>query len=661
MRGPAFAIVLVLLAATAIPFVAGSPVGPPALPSTRIDGDAQFDLAHGVSSGSGTPEDPYVIRGVTFAPGPAHYGLSLRGTRAHVVIDDVEVHGVPADPLFYAHCEAPSLECQVTRLVELSDAQNVTIRGLRTGPGPNSGIGLYVGEGSAHVLVEDSEIAMWAAGYAQGTGIFLADGRDITFRGVRSYGDSSPFWMAHGEAITIEGGRYEGYFFRPTSLSGAGLTVREAELPTGFSIGGTRDVRIMENTFSGRYSQLGVGGSYETFFGYPIRGLVVCGNTFDTPVGSTIAVGGVADVIIAGNVLSGTARPLEISRSDSVEVARNAILGGSTSLFVGVTSLDLHHNDFSLSSRGLRNSSSSGSFAYNWWGDASGPSPIGTGVPATGAAPVSPWLTEPPARDVDCDAIEPPRGAYPPVYEQSFVLPNNPAIIAEIDVPEGEQLSIRIAQRPTPVGDPIGLGFGRAWDRETDALLWQGTYDAAHISGSPDVLVDATVVDPLRLAPGSSFLGFEAWHVCRSACRVSFMTMGGWLHPGPAIVTVHSTQATPNITIDATRPTGLVSVHSMEGVKARAGVLLGTGPTVAHDLRYERAIGEELWAYSVESPVGLTRFLREGPNGNIGAVPPLDVASPPGRYEWRYSAYSPTHTADAFSLWLDADLPDVND
>ncbi|HKZ49288.1 MAG TPA: right-handed parallel beta-helix repeat-containing protein [Thermoplasmata archaeon] len=56
-----------------------------------IDGNANFTAANGVTGGSGTPSDPYIIDGWEIDASTAH-GVEIRSTDAHFVLRDIYVH-----------------------------------------------------------------------------------------------------------------------------------------------------------------------------------------------------------------------------------------------------------------------------------------------------------------------------------------------------------------------------------------------------------------------------------------------------------------------------------------------------------------------------------------------------------------------------------------
>ena len=75
-------------------------------PEIYIINDQQFDLAHGVTGGSGTELDPYVIQGWEMdASTTSTAGIDIRYTSVYFVIRDVYVHGVTdgIDFLYVVH------------------------------------------------------------------------------------------------------------------------------------------------------------------------------------------------------------------------------------------------------------------------------------------------------------------------------------------------------------------------------------------------------------------------------------------------------------------------------------------------------------------------------------------------------------------------------
>jgi len=65
-----------------------------------INGNADFTPANGVTAGSGTPTDPYIIEGWEI-DGSANSGIEVYNTDAHFVIRDVYVHSSLIDAIFF--------------------------------------------------------------------------------------------------------------------------------------------------------------------------------------------------------------------------------------------------------------------------------------------------------------------------------------------------------------------------------------------------------------------------------------------------------------------------------------------------------------------------------------------------------------------------------
>lgn len=61
-------------------------------PPIRINSDADFDMAHGVFSGNGTPESPWVIEGLDLDGVDQGFGMFIGNTTEHFVIRDCDMH-----------------------------------------------------------------------------------------------------------------------------------------------------------------------------------------------------------------------------------------------------------------------------------------------------------------------------------------------------------------------------------------------------------------------------------------------------------------------------------------------------------------------------------------------------------------------------------------
>jgi hypothetical protein len=122
----------------------------------RIVGNANFTAANGVVRGAGTPSDPFVIEGWTIDAG-SQDGVHIEDTRAHLLIQDVEVNGSAGtyEGLF------------------LWNVSNAILRSLAT---HGNRLGILVYEG-ANLTIESSE------SFANDVGVSLNGATDVRVAG----------------------------------------------------------------------------------------------------------------------------------------------------------------------------------------------------------------------------------------------------------------------------------------------------------------------------------------------------------------------------------------------------------------------------------------------------------------------------------------------
>ena len=76
----------------------------------RIVGDSDFDADHGVVSGSGTAEDPYVIAGWDIDASDSQYGIFIRDTTAYFVIRNCRIHNATMVGIFLSSLSHGTIE-----------------------------------------------------------------------------------------------------------------------------------------------------------------------------------------------------------------------------------------------------------------------------------------------------------------------------------------------------------------------------------------------------------------------------------------------------------------------------------------------------------------------------------------------------------------------
>lgn len=637
-------------------------VGEPTLdlrlhPSTRIVGDAQLDAAHGVSGGSGTPEDPYVIRDRTFALAPERYGLSLVGTRAHVVIENVAVEGVVGNPESYASCNASlatkDRACHQSAGIELDGAQNVTIRGFRMNL---SGIGIFARE-SERIAIESSEFSQYLAIYATGVGIWLSGGRDVTLRDLRVYGEASPLVVRGTQDVRVEGGRWDGDGFRPLAYDADGLRVEGAQLPDGFYVESTERVRFVRNELEDRLALVSEETRSDPFH---TRGVLVCGNAWRTPR-PALSTYGVSDARVLGNAFLSASHPFLVEDSEDMEIARNRFVDATAAAWLeGTKNVVVHDNSFGLGTKGLdATTDAKGDARGNWWGHASGPAPAGSGVPAPTKLPVAPWLAAEPDLAVDCDAVPTPEPAHWLDHVDAHVFPGNSAVTVRWDSPANTSIAFG---RSVVTSDGADFGtmdfFAKAdgdligWGRYGDFQGIDGGAGAGGIPGVSNVVVDSPV------STGGMFVA-SSWGCGATPCKGMAVFLSGFSDPtGHAVLSIVSRTKDHGVTIEVSDRVGFVSRETMDGPNAYAKA--GTGVTVGALQTKTFTVEKELWGWAAllaTAGQGGETWARNGPGGQKTMSNHVDWAGPPGTYTWRHTA-ARTGESHPVGLWADVDLPD---
>lgn len=160
-----------------------------------IDGNLDFTAANGVTSGSGTAGDPFVIvdHRITAEDTP---GVRIRNTTAPFVIRNVSVSPVGStfrDGIVLANVTDGAVEASTVYVsdnsIRVADSQRVRINGSQTG-----GLtGLRI-ESSSNVTVEDNGL-----GFGSGVGLWIVSSEEVLAS--RNVGESY-----YGRGSVIEGG-----------------------------------------------------------------------------------------------------------------------------------------------------------------------------------------------------------------------------------------------------------------------------------------------------------------------------------------------------------------------------------------------------------------------------------------------------------------------
>src|SRR3989304_656645 len=154
-----------------------------------INGNAEFTGANGVTGGSGTPSDPFILEGWEI-DGSANSGIEVYNTDAHFVIRDVYVHSSLIDAIFFfsvrngrvenATVASSNISFNTLDAVVLDWSSNITVEGnamwnngdwgvftyesddlvIRNNTISNNGwAGIELSLGSDRILIQGNEVA----------------------------------------------------------------------------------------------------------------------------------------------------------------------------------------------------------------------------------------------------------------------------------------------------------------------------------------------------------------------------------------------------------------------------------------------------------------------------------------------------------------------
>ena len=85
--------------------VFASECGPDVRAPIWIDGDHEFTVENGVTGGTGTPNDPFIISGTRIDAGPCDYGIRIERTPSYFEIRDIEISGAAKAGIYLSYTE----------------------------------------------------------------------------------------------------------------------------------------------------------------------------------------------------------------------------------------------------------------------------------------------------------------------------------------------------------------------------------------------------------------------------------------------------------------------------------------------------------------------------------------------------------------------------
>ncbi len=260
-----------------------------------IVGNAEFTGANGVTGGSGTPADPFVIEGWEI-DGSANSGIEVYNTDAHFVIRDVYLHSALIDGIFLFGVQNARVDNATMPLndigVYIQVSSNVTVASSNIS---FSNLDAIEVDASSNITVEGNE--MWNNG---DWGVFTYESDDLVFRNntIANNGWAGIELNLGSDRVTVEGNHV------------ANNNV------AGFIADNATNITIVNNTFPDNDFNVDLTNAFD---------VLIRNNTVATSTSDGVTITGGARLTIEGNTITGN--------------------GGGV-LAVGVIDLRVHHNAF---------------------------------------------------------------------------------------------------------------------------------------------------------------------------------------------------------------------------------------------------------------------------------------------------------------------------
>jgi parallel beta-helix repeat protein len=212
----------------------------------RITNDQEFTKENGVTGGSGTEEDPYIIEGWRMGssgiePGPEGAAVLVKDASSHFVIRNIRITGEYMFGAWLDNCRNGTIEDSAFTLcyqgVYLDDCENCVIRDSNLS---SCAIGLTVSGNNTDI--KNNQFNREIEGYPASSGLGI---------GLRMY---SP-----AQDVTVTGNRFCGvgldldFFTLPDDGSSSGLTIAGDNTVNG------KPVRFLENQKDANLGDLPVG------------------------------------------------------------------------------------------------------------------------------------------------------------------------------------------------------------------------------------------------------------------------------------------------------------------------------------------------------------------------------------------------------------------
>ena len=292
-----------------------------------INGNAEFTGANGVTGGSGTPSDPFILEGWEI-DGSANSGIEVYNTDAHFVIRDVYVHSSLIDAIYFYSVQNGTVENATVSgndgalYIQVSSYVTVTSSNISF-----NGLDAVVLDWSSNITVEGNE--MWSNG---DWGVFAYESDDLV---IRNNTIANNGWIGIELSLSSDRVIVEGNSVTNNNIAGLALDTAS-------------NVTVRSNTFADNDYNVDLTNSND---------VLIRNNTVATSTSDGITITGGARMTIAENDITGN--------------------GGGV-LAVGATALRVYHNAFNgnLPQAADVNGANAWDDGYlsggNWWSDYTG-------------------------------------------------------------------------------------------------------------------------------------------------------------------------------------------------------------------------------------------------------------------------------------------------
>jgi len=338
-----------------------------------IEGDADFTPGNGVTGGSGTWDDPYLIEGWEIDASTAN-GIEVRNTTAHFIVRGVYVHsgGWRYDGLRFLDVQDGRVEGSNATGnwfgIAFWDSANVSAAGNEVHGNDGEGIDAYLSTavtirgntvtGDYGIGVYDSAQATIAGNRVSGTAgvaIGVSNATEVLVDRNTVSGNDFGIEIDYGSAnVTVTGNQASGHL--------DGLTVKQSST-----------IEVWENRFSGN--------AFDGIILYQSSNVTVANNTATSNGNSGVRASASSDFLLACNNITGNNwHGVFVGSSTAFTVAYNRV--SSNSPFgvnlTGSTAATVHHNrmDNTLQAADDRGPENAWDDGYpsggNWWVDYAG-------------------------------------------------------------------------------------------------------------------------------------------------------------------------------------------------------------------------------------------------------------------------------------------------